>query len=317
MSNENEIIIIEGNIAAANHIVTFRGHRPGSVDIDDPLPQREFSSLDELLTAEGIVGFSEHENFSGYALIIDEPVSWIKNTEHHLMATYKDGAEWWVVGYLSNNAKDLFDLPVWEARKPGYIPKKEKEMTTQEQTQPSKKISREDRIVLAHSYFGWYTFGMATNDAERIDENVAMDNGGVPFYEDQLTDKHKEVLKRHKENMAQVSPHIGAAAGVRNTVNLDAPLFLDDEQAQSLSDILNRRYATVMFNANSVPDERFKVVTWPTNDNLELPKEEDLILLGLYGTQTEADRHLELFTARSVYAAIKQFLIKETINFNK
>lgn len=58
-------------------------------------------------------------------------------------------------------------------------------------------ISRDDRVVLACSYYGLYAIGMATNDFERTDENCAMDNVGVPYYQEQLTEDHLAVLKRH------------------------------------------------------------------------------------------------------------------------
>jgi hypothetical protein len=60
------------------------------------------------------------------------------------------------------------------------------------------ELSRDERIDLAVCYYGWYTFGMAATDSERCDEDCAMDNGGVPRYADQLTEKHIEVLDRLK-----------------------------------------------------------------------------------------------------------------------
>lgn len=58
-------------------------------------------------------------------------------------------------------------------------------------------LKRKDRIYLAVAYYGWYTFGMAATDSQRIDEDCAMDNGGVPYYEHQLNDKQREILVKY------------------------------------------------------------------------------------------------------------------------
>lgn len=55
-------------------------------------------------------------------------------------------------------------------------------------------LSREDRITLASCYYGLYTIGMAANKSQQIDEDCAMNNVGVPHYEHQLTDRHRQVL---------------------------------------------------------------------------------------------------------------------------
>ena len=58
-------------------------------------------------------------------------------------------------------------------------------------------LSREDRITLASCYYGLYLVGMAANKSQQIDEDCAMNNMGVPYYEHQLTDRHRQVLAEH------------------------------------------------------------------------------------------------------------------------
>ncbi len=100
--------------------LTFRGHRPGSMDYDEPPPNLEFDQLEELLEMDWVKGFSRREDFSGYAMSIgDHPLQYA-----HLMATYKDGTEWWVVGYLSEACSKLA-LPEWKQNTPGFIPNKD------------------------------------------------------------------------------------------------------------------------------------------------------------------------------------------------
>lgn len=59
-------------------------------------------------------------------------------------------------------------------------------------------LPRETRINLAVSYYGLYMFGMAVTQSERVDEDCAMDNAGIPYYEDQLTEAHKAKLEHLK-----------------------------------------------------------------------------------------------------------------------
>jgi hypothetical protein len=58
----------------------------------------------------------------------------------------------------------------------------------------SESLTRNERLNLAVCYFGLYTIGMATNDCDKVDEDCAMDNAGVPFYYDQLNDRQRKVL---------------------------------------------------------------------------------------------------------------------------
>lgn len=123
MSDNDNTVFIGVNAPAAPHIVVFRSHRPGFIDTGAPPSVAEVTSLEELLAVEQIARWKQNEKFSGYALSIVEPLPWSKKApEHHLMATYNEGKEWWVIGYLSDTSKNL-GLPVWEQGKPGFIPK--------------------------------------------------------------------------------------------------------------------------------------------------------------------------------------------------
>jgi len=61
----------------------------------------EFSTTKELLDVLFVKKFCS-EGFSGFAV-----------SDEHLMATYKNGKEWWVVGTLSNPS--LVKLPKWQS----------------------------------------------------------------------------------------------------------------------------------------------------------------------------------------------------------
>lgn len=67
-------------------------------------------------------------------------------------------------------------------------------------------LNREDRITIAVTLFGLYTLGMAENESEKIDENCAMDNMGVPYYEEQLNEDHHQVLTREKFSREFIGP---------------------------------------------------------------------------------------------------------------
>lgn len=61
------------------------------------------------------------------------------------------------------------------------------------------EIDRNDRISIACTFYGLYMIGLATTEIEKIDENCAMDNFGVPYYKHQLTDGHKQYLENPSE----------------------------------------------------------------------------------------------------------------------
>lgn len=78
-------------------------------------------------------------------------------------------------------------------------------MTAMEQKKYT-KLEREERIHLAVVYFGLYTFGLASTAFQQTDEDCAMDNGGVPYYEDQLNaDQWKLIEKFRAEIVAKPS----------------------------------------------------------------------------------------------------------------
>lgn len=73
-------------------------------------------------------------------------------------------------------------------------------MTENKEEKDLTPLSRNDRIYLGAVYYGLYTLGMAGSDSERTDEDCAMDNFGVPYYQYQLSDSHKEILAKRKES---------------------------------------------------------------------------------------------------------------------
>ena len=72
---------------------------------------RKFNTTKELLRVPFVKKFSEDEDFSGYALEREE-----HDTETTLMATYKKGKQWYVVGFINGKASTV-NLPKWEAGK--------------------------------------------------------------------------------------------------------------------------------------------------------------------------------------------------------
>lgn len=65
-------------------------------------------------------------------------------------------------------------------------------------------LPREDRITLAVMLHGMYTFGMAATDGERCDEDCAMDNMGIPYYREHLTERDRAVLDDYRASSVQV-----------------------------------------------------------------------------------------------------------------
>ena len=65
----------------------------------------EFSSTKELINIPFVKNFCD-DGFSGFAI-----------SDEHLIATYKNGKEWWVVGTLSDPS--TVKLPMWQ---PGIAP---------------------------------------------------------------------------------------------------------------------------------------------------------------------------------------------------
>jgi len=61
----------------------------------------EFKTKDELLNIEWVKAFAETPRFHQFS------VSRYDHGQHVLMAEYREGKEWWVVGYLDDPVKDL------------------------------------------------------------------------------------------------------------------------------------------------------------------------------------------------------------------
>jgi hypothetical protein len=79
----------------------------------------EFNTLEELLAIPWVKSFSVHKTFYRYSV-----------SDYHLMAEYRGGREWWVIGQLKNNDIGLpkWDkgfYEVWIDGKPELIPGKD------------------------------------------------------------------------------------------------------------------------------------------------------------------------------------------------
>lgn len=79
--------------------VHFRQHMPGFCDFDPW--EDDFESLDALLQDDRIARLAQMPEFSEF-----------KRSESLLMAVFKGGAEWWVLGYVTP-AEALAPLPEW------------------------------------------------------------------------------------------------------------------------------------------------------------------------------------------------------------
>ena len=86
---------------------TIRQYRPAYFDGFETKTV-EFSTTEELINI-AFVKISRSKEFSGFAV-----------ADEHLMATYKKGKEWWVVGTLSD--PNMVELPKWERNVPGLLP---------------------------------------------------------------------------------------------------------------------------------------------------------------------------------------------------
>ena len=65
-------------------------------------------------------------------------------------------------------------------------------------------IPREDRLFLAATVFGLYSIGRAPSRGAQIDENCAMDNAGVPYYDHQLTIEMQDKLDELHKDVAEL-----------------------------------------------------------------------------------------------------------------
>lgn len=60
----------------------------------------------------------------------------------------------------------------------------------------SGEMTHEHRVILGSTIFGLYMLGMATTNFERTDEWCAMDNVGVPFLYENLTDEQRAHIEK-------------------------------------------------------------------------------------------------------------------------
>jgi len=69
-----------------------------------------FNSLDELLNIEWVKSFSEYKDFFRFSIeIADE-----REKNHTLLAEYKNGESWYVIGFIDKDTCKLSDeLPIF------------------------------------------------------------------------------------------------------------------------------------------------------------------------------------------------------------
>lgn len=67
-------------------------------------------------------------------------------------------------------------------------------------------ISREDRVALASRVHGLYLIGQASCEAQRLDEDCAMDNARVPQRYEELTAEDRKALAAAVPFLLDVSP---------------------------------------------------------------------------------------------------------------
>lgn len=80
---------------------SIRRHIPGCCsDGDEPPEIVEFNTMEQLLSVPFVNSFSGGQRFHRYSL-----------SRNHLMAEYRDGKEWWVVGTLKY---PVAGLPEWD-----------------------------------------------------------------------------------------------------------------------------------------------------------------------------------------------------------
>jgi hypothetical protein len=82
----------------------FRQIRSGFNDPDDKMFCCDFETWEELLSHDYINWYKRQPSFTRFSLA----------DQHTLMAEYRDGFEWWVVGYI--NYPSSLHLPEWRAK---------------------------------------------------------------------------------------------------------------------------------------------------------------------------------------------------------
>jgi len=61
-----------------------------------------FNSLKELLNIKWVKQFSKSNNFYRYSIDLADSHP---SSQHTLMAEYKNGSEWWVIGFIDKNTE--------------------------------------------------------------------------------------------------------------------------------------------------------------------------------------------------------------------
>lgn len=87
---------------------TIRQHIPAFISGGEP-KSNEFSSLEELFNIDWVKQWADTNEFHRFSLSSDKYLS----GGVHLMAEYKEGTEWWVVGYISDD-EITRQLPIWK-----------------------------------------------------------------------------------------------------------------------------------------------------------------------------------------------------------
>jgi len=77
--------------------------------------ENKFNSIDELLNIPWIKSFSKYDDFYQFSLERDKDGFY--NFQHSLMAEFKKGKEWWVVGNINEKDIHLLDKMIeWKPR---------------------------------------------------------------------------------------------------------------------------------------------------------------------------------------------------------
>lgn len=86
-------------------------YTPSFIDMGSKPKEEAFSTTEGLLNIPFVRHFAIDKTFSGYAM-----------DDESLMATYKEGKEWYVIGSIDKTSG--LDLPKWRAGEPGKMGKK-------------------------------------------------------------------------------------------------------------------------------------------------------------------------------------------------
>ncbi len=97
---------------------TIKQYRPGYfTGYENEI--KEFNSLEELLELDFVVNFRKTPNISidpkFHQYSISKNSSGSSEFPYVLMAEFRNGTEWWVVGYISET-EIIKELPVWNPK---------------------------------------------------------------------------------------------------------------------------------------------------------------------------------------------------------